>query len=210
MAGSLGNGWFGYRRQRWSVVSLDRSTKLQKLPFPKVLSLLLVNLVGVVHHPLTRLDAVLAVDNVKLAHLDVFPLCRFLIETHWHHVQRLPCAFVGHVQELVYKLLHDSILLGSNVESGWWLNKLGDVNLFFVIQLEKVRILVGCPKRFVDPVHFFVIRLLISCSEVWNACHLVRIAWFSNLGHLRRLHHWYLLELCFGLYILFWLQRFLC
>ena len=78
----------------------------------------------------------LAVDNVELAHLDVFPLCRFLIETDWHHAKCLPRAFVGHVQELVYKLLHDSILLGSNVESGWWLEKLQDVNFLLVIQLE--------------------------------------------------------------------------
>ena len=103
----------------------------------------------------------------------------------------------------MYKLLHDSILLGSNVESGWWLDKLGAVNLLFVIQLEEVRILASCPERFVDPANFFVVRLLISCSRVWNTCHLVSIARFSNLGHLRRLDHWYLLGLCFGLHILF-------
>ena len=75
-----------------------------------MLSLLLVNLVGVVHHPLTRLDTVLDIDNEEVALLDVFPLCRFLIETDWHHLECLPRAFVGHVQEPVYELFDDSII----------------------------------------------------------------------------------------------------
>ena len=108
---------FDCRTQRWSVVSQDRSTRPQNTSISES-ALFLVNLVGVVHHPLTCFDAVLAVDDEKLLLLDVFPLCRFLIELDWHHAQRLPRAFVGHVQEQVYELLDNSILLGSNVKSG--------------------------------------------------------------------------------------------